>query len=102
MSQEPTLFATTIAENIRFGKPGECHTHASDLDLPCLQLPRQLQLDLRALQAADLRWRCSVCLHTSTCRLAFYGRLCALVDPSGAWTKGHMVSMAHLHWRCFT
>ena len=23
VSQEPTLFATTIAENIRFGKPGE-------------------------------------------------------------------------------
>lgn len=27
-------------------------------------------------------------LHTSTCRLAFYGRLCALVDPSGAWAGG--------------
>ena len=43
VSQEPTLFATTIAENIQFGKPGECRAAcacAHCAGCSCLRTPR--------------------------------------------------------------
>ncbi len=41
-------------------------------------------------------------LHTSSCRLAFYGRLCTIVDPSGAklwWCVGAELD-AQIAWIC--
>ena len=43
VSQEPTLFATTIAENIRFGKPGgwgTCGSRFAALACPLLGVLR--------------------------------------------------------------
>ena len=57
VSQEPTLFATTIAENIRYGKPGE-HQHLSPplpLSRPCSRAAAARQQ--RGRQTANLACR---------------------------------------------
>jgi ABC-type multidrug transport system fused ATPase/permease subunit len=91
VSQEPTLFATTIAENIRFGKPGKHPFPSTPLAaLPCCHTARN-----RCSPRCTLAWQPAgwVPLAEVSCFCRPWAAL-VLPSPSAGCTQEEIIEAA--------